>query len=101
MLIGRKLLAGKAVTAFCFSTTEVLISDPLSLPGRGRGPEFAGPPAARSHSAYLTAMGVPIAVSLVATGCILPKPFDVTEAAGMPCCVRYSRTASPRCSESC
>src|SRR5713101_8308755 len=43
----------------------------------------------------------PSAVSLVATGCVLPKPRAVMEEAGTPCSARKSRTESARRSESC
>src|SRR5687767_4874432 len=42
----------------------------------------------------------PAAVSLLATGVVLPKPFAVTLAAATPCETRKSRTAFARCSES-
>src|SRR5712691_105138 len=43
----------------------------------------------------------PSAVSLEATGCVLPKPWAVMEDGDTPCSARKSRTESARRSESC
>src|SRR5260370_31134308 len=43
----------------------------------------------------------PSAVSLEATGCVLPKPWAVIEDGDTPCAARKSRTESARRSESC